>query len=111
MTKQEQAYANTPHTLPPSAEPPTMQPIKQPLSMAFLSGAPGTPPLDLVSSDRRLEVQIPAGAFDLSHASVSGTSQAHSRSPRTASAVPTATATVAAASGVTATPSATVTPS
>jgi len=38
MTKQEQAYANTPHTLPPSAEPPTMQPITHTLSTAFLSG-------------------------------------------------------------------------
>ena len=43
MTKQEQAYANTPHSLPPSAEPPTMQPITHTLSTAFLRGAPGTP--------------------------------------------------------------------
>lgn len=58
--------------LPPSAEPPTMQPISQPLSPAFLSGQPGTPPLDLLGSDQRLEVQLQAGALDLSHASVPG---------------------------------------
>jgi len=94
MTKQEQAYANTPHTLPPSAEPPTMQPIKQALSMAFLRGAPGTPPLDLKSSDQRLEVQIPAGAFDLAHASVSGTRASKTQAPPAPGATPTATAQV-----------------
>ena len=40
MSKQEQASLNTPLQLPPSAEPPTMQPIKQALSAAFLAGAP-----------------------------------------------------------------------
>ncbi len=58
--------------LPPSAEPPTMQPISQPLSSAFLFGQPGTPALDLLGSDHRLEVQLQPGALDLSHASVPG---------------------------------------
>src|SRR5258706_8577403 len=58
--------------LPPSAEPPTMQPLSQPLSATFLSGQPGTPPLDLVGSDKRLEVQVHPGALDLSHATTPG---------------------------------------
>ena len=110
MSKQEQAFAKTPRTLPPSAEPPTMRSITQTLSAAFLAGAPGTPPLTLVSSDRRLTVQIPAGAFDLTHAGLSGASQGHSRSPRTSSAAATPTATPLTATGATATPSATLTP-
>ncbi|HVB21445.1 MAG TPA: RHS repeat-associated core domain-containing protein [Ktedonobacteraceae bacterium] len=54
----------------PSAEPPTMKPFKQTLDTAFLTGAPGTQPLDLMSNDKRLEVEVQAGAFDLSHATV-----------------------------------------
>ncbi|HVB25031.1 MAG TPA: hypothetical protein VNG51_24055, partial [Ktedonobacteraceae bacterium] len=54
----------------PSAEPPTMKPLTATLSSAFLSAAPGTQPLDLKSSDGRLEVQMAPGTFDLSHASV-----------------------------------------
>jgi len=107
MSKQEQASLNTPLQLPPSAEPPTMQPIKQALSAAFLVGAPGTAPLDLISSDHHLEVQIPAGAFDLSHASVSG-ENSRTKPPTT----PTPGATPAATGGptVTATPSPTASP-
>jgi hypothetical protein len=61
-------YAN----LPPSAEPPTMQPITQALSAAFLQGGPtsSASPLDLVGSDGRLEVQVQPGSFDVSHATV-----------------------------------------
>ena len=110
MSKQEQTSLNTPLRLPPSAEPPTMQPIKQAFSTAFLGGAPGTPPLDLTSSDHRLEVQIPAGAFDLAHASISSSSQARSRSPRSAQASATPTLTPPAMGGPTATPSPTLTP-
>ena len=61
-------YAN----LPPSAEPPTMQPITQALSVAFLQGGPASSasPLDLVGSDGRLEVQVQPGSFDVSKATV-----------------------------------------
>jgi hypothetical protein len=81
--------------LPPSAEPPTMKPLQVTLSSAFLTGsssptpttsptpsptatATGTPSasgtLDLLGSDKRLEVQIPPAAFDLSQAkTVQGT--------------------------------------
>lgn len=66
--------------LPPSAEPPTMKPLQVTLSSAFLTGTSsptatgtpstnaGTPPLDLLGSDQRLEVQIPPAAFDLAQA-------------------------------------------
>ncbi len=56
--------------LPPSAEPPTMKPISQPLSTAFVSGGTGATGLDLPGSDGRLEVLVPAGVFDLSKACV-----------------------------------------
>ncbi|MGB8346060.1 MAG: hypothetical protein WCD86_14330 [Ktedonobacteraceae bacterium] len=52
----------------PSAEPPTMKPISQLLSAAFLASSVGAQPLDLAGSDQRLEVVIPPGAFDLAHA-------------------------------------------
>ena len=58
--------------LPPSAEPATMKTFSQPLTAAFLAGSAGTTALDLNGSDGRLEVQIPPGALDLSHATVSG---------------------------------------
>jgi RHS repeat-associated protein len=58
--------------LPPSTEPATMKPILQTLSPAFLSGSPGTSALHLVGSDGRLEVLIPAGALDVSHATLTG---------------------------------------
>ena len=45
-------------TLPASAEPATMKPISIALSSAFLAGSTGTSSLDLVGSDRRLEVQV-----------------------------------------------------
>lgn len=54
----------------PSAEPPTMKPINQPLSADFLADNNGVQPLDLVGSDQRLEVVIPPGAFDLTHATL-----------------------------------------
>jgi RHS repeat-associated protein len=115
LTKQEQQWMNTPHTLPPSAEPPTMQPIKQTLSTAFLSGSPDTPPLDLTSSDHHLEVQIPAGAFDLSHASVSGgnSSTKHPSTQPTSTPTPgvTPTATPPTTGGPTVTATPTITPS
>ncbi|HZU69775.1 MAG TPA: hypothetical protein VFA09_21060 [Ktedonobacteraceae bacterium] len=60
--------------LPPSAEPPTMKPLRQVLDRAFLVGNPPghTPqPLDLLSSDQRLELQIQPATFDLSHATTS----------------------------------------
>ncbi len=56
--------------LPPSVEPPTMQPIAQPLTTAFLTGAAGVAPLDLKGSDGRLEVQLQPRSLDLSHATV-----------------------------------------
>jgi hypothetical protein len=59
------------NNLPPSAEPPTMQPLRQVLDSTFLVGHPpgySSQPLDLLSSDKRLEVQIQPGSFDLSHA-------------------------------------------
>jgi RHS repeat-associated protein len=81
--------------LPPSAEPPTMQPITQPLSAAFLSNSPGAQPLDLISSDHRLEVQIAPGSLDFSHASVSGSGIPSGTKPSSPSstATPTASAT------------------
>jgi RHS repeat-associated protein len=54
----------------PSAEPPTMKPISQPLTAAFLAASNGVQPLDLRGSDQRLEVVIPPGAFDLTHATL-----------------------------------------
>ncbi len=72
LTKQEQAFLHTQRPLLPTAEPASMQPIKQQLTAAFLAGSPGVQALDLLSSDKRLEVRIPAGAFDLSQASISG---------------------------------------
>jgi RHS repeat-associated protein len=54
--------------LPPSAEPPSMTPIRQLLDSTFLNGSIGVKPLDLVGSDHRLEVQIQPGSLDLSHA-------------------------------------------
>ncbi len=61
-------YAN----LPPSAEPPTMQPITQALSTSFLQGGTtnSARPLDLLGSDGRLEVQVQPGSFDISKATV-----------------------------------------
>ncbi|HLL78734.1 MAG TPA: hypothetical protein VKT25_04500 [Ktedonobacteraceae bacterium] len=66
------ATSTTAATPPPSAEPPTMQPITQTLSAAFLQGGPtgSASPLDLVGSDGRLEVQVQPGSFDVSHATV-----------------------------------------
>lgn len=72
LTKQELTSLAAQHPFPPSTQPPTMQPIRQTLSPAFLAGTAGTPPLDLTSSDHRLEVQLPAGTFDLFHATVAG---------------------------------------
>lgn len=54
--------------LPPSAEPPSMTPMRQLLDSTFLNGSIGVKPLDLVGSDHRLEVQIQPGSLDLSHA-------------------------------------------
>lgn len=59
-------------TLPPSAEPATMQPLTAPLSSAFLAGSPGATGLDLKGSDGRLDVQLQPGSLDLSHATVPG---------------------------------------
>lgn len=56
--------------LPSSTEAPTMKPLTTTLSSAFLSKAPGATSVDLKSSDGRLEVQLPPGSFDLSHATV-----------------------------------------
>lgn len=56
--------------LPASAEPPTMQPLTQALSSALLAGGSATTGLDLHSSDQHLEVVVPAGAIDLSLATV-----------------------------------------
>ncbi|MEO8973574.1 MAG: hypothetical protein ABI406_18450, partial [Ktedonobacteraceae bacterium] len=56
----------------PSVEPSTMKPLSTTLHAAFLHAAPGTQPLDLHSSDGRLDVQLVPGLFDLSHASVAG---------------------------------------
>lgn len=59
----------------PGAEPATMRPLTQVLSAtqtsAKLLGAPASKPLDLLSSDGRFEVQIPAGAFDVQTARTS----------------------------------------
>ena len=65
--KSSSAKAVTPK---PSAEPPTMQPISQPLTSAFLAGSAGASPLDLKGSDGRMEVQLQPGSLDLSHASI-----------------------------------------
>ena len=43
-------------TLPPSAEPATMQPITQALASSFLAGSTGVAALDLKGSDGRLEL-------------------------------------------------------
>ena len=59
----------------PSAEPSTMKPLSATLDHAFLNAAPGTQPLDLHSSDGRLELHLVPGLFDLSHASVAGGSK------------------------------------
>lgn len=56
--------------LPPSAELPTMTPIAQSLTTAFLTGATGVAPLDLKGSDGRLEIQLQPGSLDLSHAMI-----------------------------------------
>lgn len=56
--------------LPPSAEPPKMKPFTITLTSPFLIGGASVQPVDLVGSDNRLEVQIPAGSFDFSHATV-----------------------------------------
>ncbi len=61
----------------PSAETPTMKPIQQALTTSFLAGSSGTQPLDLISSDHRLEVQIPPGAFDFTHAHFSNGTKLH----------------------------------
>ena len=61
-----------PLTVKPSAEPASMKPISQSLSSAFLAGGNGTGPLDLKGSDGRVEVQVPPGSVDLSHATVAG---------------------------------------
>jgi len=58
--------------LPPSAELVTMKPISQPLDASLLAGSAGGKPLDLVGSDKRLEVQIQPGSLDVSHATVPG---------------------------------------
>ena len=55
----------------PSAEPLTMQPLSATLSASALSpqvAGLSVKPLDLKSSDSRLEVQVPNGAIDLTHA-------------------------------------------
>jgi hypothetical protein len=51
-----------------SAEPATMKPLTQTLTVAFLRGAANASPIDLVGSDHRLEVRLTLGSFDLSHA-------------------------------------------
>ncbi len=65
-------HSTAPSQLPPSAEPPTMRPLQATLSAAFLHNSPGAHPLDLLSSDQRLEVQLAPGSLDFSQASVSG---------------------------------------
>lgn len=57
-------------TRPPSAEPATMQPINQPLTSSFLAGSASA--LDFKGNDGRLEVQLQAGSFDMSQATVTG---------------------------------------
>ncbi len=56
----------------PGAEPATMKPITQVLSSAqtdaTMVGSSAVKPLDFLSNDGRFEVQIPAGAFDLTKA-------------------------------------------
>ncbi len=65
-------HSTAPSQLPPSAEPPTMQPLQATLTPAFLNNSPGAQPLDLVSSDHRLEVHLVPGSLDFSQAHVSG---------------------------------------
>ena len=72
-------YNSNPNTWLLSAEPATMQPIHQMLDATFLAGGIGAKPLDLVSSDHRLEVLIPPGALDLSSATL--LSSSHSVHP------------------------------
>lgn len=59
-------YAN----LPPTAEPPTMKPLTQDLSSSILAGSTSTTPVDLLSSDGRLELRMPPGSLDVTHATV-----------------------------------------
>src|SRR5579859_2998365 len=54
--------------LPPSAEPPTMQPISMPLDTAYQTAGASAKPLDLPGSDGRMEVVIQPGTFDLTKA-------------------------------------------
>ncbi len=84
--------------LPPSAEPPTMQPLQATLSAAFLHNSPGTPPLDLLSSDHRLEVPAAPGSLDFSQASVSGSSPTKHPSPSPTPTRPAVTPTASAPS-------------
>lgn len=58
--------------LPPSSEPATMKPISQPLSATYTTAGATGKPLDLPGSDGRLEVVIPPGSLDFSHATVAG---------------------------------------
>ncbi len=61
------------YSSPPSSfEPPTMKAISQPLASSLFVGSSGGSSLDLVGSDKRLEVIIAPGSLDLSHATVSG---------------------------------------
>lgn len=67
-----------PATLPHSAEPVTMQTLTASLDPSFLATSgvvsqASAAPLDLKGSDGRLEVLIPRGSLDLSHASILGT--------------------------------------
>ncbi len=45
-----------------------MQPLSLTLATTFLAGSAGTAPLDVTSSDKRLEVQIQPASLDLSQA-------------------------------------------
>ncbi len=58
--------------LPPSAEPPTMKPISETLSVTYTTTGATGKPLDILGSDGRLEVVIAPGALDFSHATVTG---------------------------------------
>jgi hypothetical protein len=54
--------------LPPSAEPATMKPVSLALTSSFLTNGAGAKPFDVTGSDSRLEIQIPPGSLDVTHA-------------------------------------------
>ncbi len=74
MPKSTSAHTTDYAHLPPSAEPPTMSPLSHGLDASLFAGSTttGSAPLDLVSSDKRLEVRIVPGSLDLSQATVAG---------------------------------------